>query len=71
MDGNLEAWDLLQQQSEPIMTIKVRFNFAFNWLRRDDVDKMMKLCKVILDNFSFSTPSVDAHDVDEKCFPFS
>lgn len=22
-DGNLEAWDLLQQQSEPILTIKV------------------------------------------------
>jgi len=25
MDGNVEAWDLLQQQSEPILTIKVPF----------------------------------------------
>jgi len=24
VDGNLEAWDLLQQQSEPILTVKVR-----------------------------------------------
>jgi dynein intermediate chain 2, axonemal len=28
-DGSLEAWDLLQQQSEPIMTIKVFFSFSF------------------------------------------
>jgi dynein intermediate chain 2, axonemal len=27
IDGNLEAWDLLQQQSEPILTIKVRMHF--------------------------------------------
>lgn len=24
MDGNVEAWDLLQQQSEPVLTIKVK-----------------------------------------------
>jgi dynein intermediate chain 2, axonemal len=28
-DGSLEAWDLLQQQSEPIMTIKVFLSFPF------------------------------------------
>jgi dynein intermediate chain 2 len=29
MDGNVEAWDLLQQQSEPILTIKVPFPCHF------------------------------------------
>lgn len=24
MDGNVEAWDLLQQQSEPVLTMKVK-----------------------------------------------
>jgi hypothetical protein len=27
IDGNLEAWDLLQQQSEPILTMKVCMHF--------------------------------------------
>lgn len=33
-DGNLEAWDLLQQQSEPILTVKVCHCPRFSWLIR-------------------------------------
>ncbi|CAG9806675.1 unnamed protein product [Chironomus riparius] len=40
MDGNVEAWDLLQQQSEPILTIKVS-DHAITCLKPHESGKMI------------------------------
>ncbi|KAG5671329.1 hypothetical protein PVAND_001532 [Polypedilum vanderplanki] len=40
MDGNVEAWDLLQQQSEPVLTIKVS-DHAIRCLKPHESGKMV------------------------------
>lgn len=67
-DGSVEAWDLLQQQSEPILTIKVWIYFRMNQCRerklfrqeeKENCTKSFHLLRFFREKFYF-----------DKCFPF-
>lgn len=80
-DGNLEAWDLLQQQSEPVLTIKVRHRhktlkfLLISCSKAEQTPEASehdmnggKLCRII--SYLDFPPVLGAHNEEEKCFPF-
>lgn len=66
-DGSLEAWDLLQQQSEPIMTIKVCFIVVEALIACQGTKTMTSKMELVQSHSRhLPPPPFIAHDVDEK-----